>query len=197
MQRYKNTVHTRSLLQSEADCSICNFCLSSPRGEIQWWDFIYPLTAGILPPPLSSKPWSSLKKMRLTCWIYPRDDNRFSLQEAVQSTLRQCFIARWLRSACWRHRVSLHVRHDHSGSPNLSSADHCASDGGEEVARAVAGEMCLLWRLGSARISRWWIFHVAPVALLMHRVRKGCKTWMTWAGSQQGLRHAIQSRTKP
>lgn len=146
MQRYKNTVHTRSLLQSEADCSICNFCPSSPRGEIQWWDFICPLKADIFPP-LSSKPRSSLKKMRLTCCIYPHDDNCFSLQEAVQSTLRQCFIARWLRSACWRHWVSLHVRHNYSGPPNLSFVDHCASDGGEEVARALAGEMCLLWRI--------------------------------------------------
>lgn len=61
MQRYKNTVHTRSLLQSEADRSICNFYPSSPRGEIKWWDFIYTLTADIFPSH-GSKPWSSLKK---------------------------------------------------------------------------------------------------------------------------------------
>lgn len=107
--------------------------------------------------------------MRLTCWIYPWDDNCFLLQEALQSTLRQCFRARWLGSACCRHQVSLHVRHNHSSSPDLSSADHCASDGGEDVARALAGEMCLLWRFGSARISWWWVFHIVPVALLMQR----------------------------
>lgn len=111
--------------------------------------------------------------MKSTSWIYPCDDNCFLLQEAVQSTLRQCFIARWLRSACWRHRVSLRVRHDPSRSPDLSSADHCALDGGEEVVRAPAAEVCLLGRLGSARISRKCVFHVVPDALLMHWSQKG------------------------
>lgn len=114
--------------------------------------------------PTKFKNMNSLKKMRLTCCIYPCGTNRFSVRKAV---LRQCFIARWFRPACWRHRVSLYVRHDHSHSPNLSSADHCALDGGEEVARTLAGEMCLLRRLGSARISWWWIFHMVPVALFM------------------------------
>lgn len=36
--------------------------LSPHKEEIQWWDLICPLTADIFPPPLSSKPWSSLKK---------------------------------------------------------------------------------------------------------------------------------------
>lgn len=134
--------------------------------------------------------------MRLTCWIYPCDDHCLSLQEAVQSTLRQCFIARWLRSACWRHWVFLHVRHDHSGSPDLSSADHCASDRGEEVARALAGEVCLLWRLGSARISRWWIFHMVPLALLMQS-QKGMQDLNDLDRGPSKGRHATKSRAKP
>lgn len=132
--------------------------------------------------PPSSNPWSSLKKDEINQLDLSLDDNCFLLQEAVQSTLRQCFIARWLRSACWRHRVSLRVRHDPSRSPDLSSADHCASDGGEEVVRALAAEMCLLGRLGSAKISRRCVFHLVPDALLMHRVRKGCRTQTPWAG---------------
>lgn len=90
--------------------------------------------------------------MRLTCLVYSHDDSCFSGSCTVHD-LRQCFIARWPRSGCWRHWVSLQVRHDHSGSPNLSSADHCASDGGKEVARALAGEMCLLWRSGKCQDS--------------------------------------------
>lgn len=139
------------------------------------------ISSYFLTPP-SSNPWSSLKKdeinlLDLSLW-------RQLLPTAGSCTvpIKTVFHSKVTQVSLLKTSSIPGVRHGPSGSPDLSSADHCALDGGEEVLRALAAEMSLLGRSGSARISRRWIFHVVLDALLMHRVRKGCRTQTTWAG---------------
>lgn len=182
MQRYKNTVHTRSLLQREADCSICNFYPSSPRGEIQWWEFIYPLTADISSPHQVQTREVFFKKdeinlLDLSLWwqlLLSAGSCTVHIKTVFHSKVTQVSLLKTSSIPACKAR-SLQVTRPLFCRPLCFGRRW----GGGESSWA---EMCLLGRLGSARISRRWVFHVVLDALLMHRVRKGCRTQMTWAG---------------
>lgn len=132
--------------------------------------------------PPSSNPWSSLKKdeinlLDLSLWrelLLAAGSCTVPIKTEFHSKVTQVSLLKTSNIPACKAR-SRQVT-------DLSSADHCALDGGEEVGRTLAAEMSLLGRSGSARISRRWIFHVVLDALLMHRVRKGCRTQTTWAG---------------
>lgn len=129
--------------------------------------------------PPSSNPWSSLKKDEINLLDLSLWGELLLAAGSCRVPIKTEFHSKVTQVSCWRHRISLRVRHDPARSPTSLLQTIVLWT---EVGRTLAAEMSLLGRSGSARISRRWIFHVVLDALLMHRVRKGCRTQTTWAG---------------